>query len=114
MDVSQALHDRARRVMPGGVNSPVRAFKGVGGTPVFVREAHGARLTSVDGREYLDYIGSWGVHLLGHDPPEVRAAVADALARGTSFGTPTAGEVELAEFRRSRGCASSTRAPRRR
>jgi glutamate-1-semialdehyde 2,1-aminomutase len=98
MDASHALHDRACRVMPGGVNSPVRAFKGVGGTPVFVREAHGARLTSVDGRDYLDYIGSWGVHLLGHDPPEVRAAVAAALARGTSFGTPTEGEVVLAEL----------------
>jgi glutamate-1-semialdehyde 2,1-aminomutase len=84
--------------MPGGVNSPVRAFRGVGGTPRFMREAHGAYLTDVDGRRYLDFVGSWGVHLLGHDPAPVRAAVAEALARGTSFGTPSEGEVVLAEL----------------
>jgi glutamate-1-semialdehyde 2,1-aminomutase len=95
---SADLFRRARAVMPGGVNSPVRAFQGVGGTPRFMREAHGARLTDVDGREYLDFVGSWGVHLLGHDAPPVREALARALARGTSFGMPSEGEVELAEL----------------
>jgi glutamate-1-semialdehyde 2,1-aminomutase len=95
---SADLFRRARVVMPGGVNSPVRAFQGVGGTPRFMREAHGARLTDVDGREYLDFVGSWGVHLLGHDAPPVREALARALARGTSFGMPSEGEVELAEL----------------
>ncbi len=95
---SEALFRRARRVLPGGVNSPVRAFKSVGGTPRFIRSARGARLMDVDGHEYLDYIGSWGVMVLGHDHPAVREALAHALARGTSFGTPTEGEVELAEM----------------
>ncbi|MEQ8329879.1 MAG: glutamate-1-semialdehyde 2,1-aminomutase [Longimicrobiales bacterium] len=96
--VSAKLFERARKVMPGGVNSPVRAFTSVGGTPRFIRSARGARLTDVDGAEYLDYIGSWGVMVLGHGHPAVRAALADALDRGTSFGTPTAGETELAEL----------------
>lgn len=96
-DRSDALADRARRVLPGGVNSPVRAFRGVGGTPRFMRSARGAWLEDVDGRRYLDYVGSWGVMVLGHGHPAVSAAVADALSRGTSFGTPTEGEVLLAE-----------------
>ncbi len=95
---SESLFERARAVMPGGVNSPVRAFRGVGGTPRFMREAHGALMTDVDGREYLDFVGSWGVHLLGHDPAPVRQALERALARGTSFGTPSEGEVVLAEL----------------
>ncbi|MEZ4424551.1 MAG: glutamate-1-semialdehyde 2,1-aminomutase [Gemmatimonadota bacterium] len=84
--------------MPGGVNSPVRAFSSVGGTPRFVREAHGARLRDVDGRSYLDLVGSWGPMILGHDHAAVREAIERALAHGTSFGTPTSGEVELAEL----------------
>ncbi|MGZ4463837.1 MAG: glutamate-1-semialdehyde 2,1-aminomutase [Nocardioides sp.] len=94
---SSALFERARAVTPGGVNSPVRAFNAVGGTPRFVRSARGAWLTDVDGNEYVDLICSWGPMLLGHAHPEVQAAVAAAVARGTSYGTPTEPEVELAE-----------------
>ena len=94
---SAALFERARAVTPGGVNSPVRAFNAVGGTPRFIRSARGAWLTDVDGNEYVDLICSWGPMLLGHAHPEVQAAVADAVARGTSYGTPTEPEVELAE-----------------
>lgn len=94
---SEALFARARAVTPGGVNSPVRAFKSVGGTPRFIREAHGAYLTDVDGTRYIDYIGSWGPMILGHDHPAVRDAIAQALTGGTSFGAPSVREVELAE-----------------
>ena len=94
---SAALFDRARAVTPGGVNSPVRAFNAVGGTPRFMRSASGAWLTDVDGRRYVDLICSWGPMLLGHAHPEVLAAVSAAVARGTSYGTPTEPEVELAE-----------------
>jgi glutamate-1-semialdehyde 2,1-aminomutase len=83
--------------MPGGVSSPVRAFKAVGGTPRFVRKAEGARIWDADGNAYLDYVGSWGPMILGHAHPAVLAAVAQAAARGTSYGAPHAGEVELAE-----------------
>ena len=96
-DASRALFDRARAVTPGGVNSPVRAFAAVGGTPRFIRSASGAWLTDVDGHEYVDLICSWGPMLLGHAHPEVQAAVQAAVARGTSYGTPTEPEVELAE-----------------
>jgi glutamate-1-semialdehyde 2,1-aminomutase len=94
---SAALFERALAVTPGGVNSPVRAFNAVGGTPRFIRSARGAWLTDVDGNEYVDLICSWGPMLLGHAHPEVQAAVAAAVARGTSYGTPTEPEVELAE-----------------
>ncbi len=94
---SDALFERARAVTPGGVNSPVRAFNAVGGTPRFIRSAAGAWLTDVDGHEYVDLICSWGPMLLGHAHPEVQARVAEAVARGTSYGTPTEPEVELAE-----------------
>ena len=96
-DRSEALFARASAVTPGGVNSPVRAFRAVGGTPRFIRSASGARLTDVDGHEYVDLVGSWGPMLLGHAHPEVMAAVQDALARGTSYGAPTEAEVDLAE-----------------
>src|SRR4051794_6092172 len=96
-DRSEALFARACAVTPGGVNSPVRAFRAVGGTPRFIRGAAGARLTDVDGREYVDLVGSWGPMLLGHAHPEVMAAVSGALSRGTSYGAPTEAEVELAE-----------------
>lgn len=95
---SPALMERARRVLPGGVNSPVRAFGGVGGTPRFVRAARGAYLEDVDGRELLDYVGSWGVMLLGHGHPAVVEALGEALERGTSFGVPTEEEAALAEL----------------
>lgn len=94
---SRSLFERARAVTPGGVNSPVRAFNAVGGTPRFIRSAAGAWLTDVDGQEYVDLICSWGPMLLGHAHPEVQAAVAAAVARGTSYGAPTEPEVELAE-----------------
>ncbi|MGE0158305.1 MAG: glutamate-1-semialdehyde 2,1-aminomutase [Gemmatimonadales bacterium] len=94
---SEGLFARARRSIPGGVNSPVRAFKGVGGVPRFIRSASGAYLEDVDGRRLLDFVGSWGVMVLGHAHPAVREALEDALVGGTSFGVPTEGEVELAE-----------------
>jgi glutamate-1-semialdehyde 2,1-aminomutase len=94
---SQALFERARAVTPGGVNSPVRAFRGVGGTPRFMASGRGPYLRDVDGNEYVDLVGSWGPMVLGHAHPEVVAAINDATSRGTSFGTPSSGEVELAE-----------------
>ncbi len=94
---SRALFERALAVTPGGVNSPVRAFNAVGGTPRFIESASGAWLRDVDGHEYVDLICSWGPMLLGHAHPEVQAAVQAAVARGTSYGTPTVPEVELAE-----------------
>ena len=96
-DQSSALFERAQTVTPGGVNSPVRAFNAVGGTPRFIRSAQGAWLTDADGNEYVDLICSWGPMLLGHAHPEVQAAVMEAVSRGTSYGTPTQPEVELAE-----------------
>ncbi len=95
--LSSTLFERAQAVTPGGVNSPVRAFNAVGGTPRFIRSARGAWLTDVDGNEYVDLICSWGPMLLGHAHPEVQAAVLEAVTRGTSYGTPTEPEVELAE-----------------
>jgi glutamate-1-semialdehyde 2,1-aminomutase len=94
---SEALFARARAVTPGGVNSPVRAFRSVGGVPRFIAHAEGAYLTDVDGTRYLDYIGSWGPMLLGHNHPAVRQAITDAAQHGTSYGAPSLGEVELAE-----------------
>ena len=95
---SRALFERSQKLIPGGVNSPVRAFRAVGGTPVFFREGHGARLTDEDGRDYVDYVGSWGPLILGHADPGVLAAVNAAAARGLSFGAPTALELEMAEL----------------
>ncbi|MBW1597496.1 glutamate-1-semialdehyde 2,1-aminomutase [Streptomyces sp. JJ38] len=95
--VSQSLFDRAAVVTPGGVNSPVRAFGAVGGTPRFMVSGSGPYLTDADGREYVDLVCSWGPMILGHRHPAVQEAVEAAVARGTSFGTPGQGEVELAE-----------------
>lgn len=89
---------RAQKVLPGGVNSPARAFGGVGGTPVFMQRGDGAYLYDLDGNRYIDFIGSWGPHILGHRPPEIMAAIHAALDRGTSFGAPTELESELAEL----------------
>ena len=93
---SEELFDRAQRIIPGGVNSPVRAFGSVGGTPRFMASARGPWLTDVDGNRYVDLVGSWGPMILGHAHPEVVAAVQAAAERGFSFGTPSGGEVELA------------------
>lgn len=94
---SQELFSRAQVVTPGGVNSPVRAFRGVGGTPRFMVSGKGAYLTDADGREYVDLVCSWGPLILGHAHPAVIEAASAALVRGTSFGTPSEGEVALAE-----------------
>ncbi len=95
---SDSLFSRAKESIPGGVNSPVRAFRAVGGTPLFIARADGPFLYDVDGNEYLDFIGSWGPHILGHRPPFVMQALAQAMELGTSFGAPTGREVELAEL----------------
>ncbi len=89
---------RARQLMPGGVNSPARAFGGVGGEPIFIDRAEGAYLTDIDGNRYIDYIGSWGPMILGHGHPKVVEALQNAVPRGTSFGAPTLAENELAEL----------------
>ncbi|WP_165070862.1 glutamate-1-semialdehyde 2,1-aminomutase [Paludisphaera rhizosphaerae] len=94
---SSAAFARASKVIPGGVNSPARAFGAVGGEPPFMAEAHGAYLFDVDGHRYIDYIGSWGPMIVGHTHPKVTAAVSEALALGSSFGAPTEREAEIAE-----------------
>ncbi|HEY9292962.1 MAG TPA: glutamate-1-semialdehyde 2,1-aminomutase [Microlunatus sp.] len=96
VDRSAAAFKRAKTVTPGGVNSPVRAFLAVGGTPRFIKQAKGAYLTDIDGNSYVDLVSSWGPMLLGHARPEVLAAVAEAAQHGTSFGAPTEAEVDLA------------------
>jgi glutamate-1-semialdehyde 2,1-aminomutase len=95
---NQALFDRCLRLIPGGVNSPVRAFGSVGGTPRFFERANGAYLWDADGKRYIDYVGSWGPAILGHAHPDVVAAVQRAAADGLSFGAPTAAELEMAEL----------------
>ncbi|MGA2436267.1 MAG: aminotransferase class III-fold pyridoxal phosphate-dependent enzyme, partial [Bryobacteraceae bacterium] len=94
---SEALFERALRSIPGGVNSPVRAFRGVGGNPPFIARGQGSHIWDADGNEYIDYVGSWGPLLLGHRHPEILEALERALESGTSFGAPTEREVELAE-----------------
>ncbi|BCX89385.1 glutamate-1-semialdehyde 2,1-aminomutase [Methylomarinovum tepidoasis] len=98
MKSSRQLFERARQVIPGGVNSPVRAFKGVGGTPPFIERAKGPFVYDVEGRRYIDYVGSWGPMILGHAHPEVLAAVQAAVEKGLSFGAPTEIEVRMAEL----------------
>lgn len=95
---SQELHDRGQQVIPGGVNSPVRAFRSVGGTPLFVERARGSRLWDADGHEYVDYVGSWGPMILGHAHPAILAAIHEAAQLGTSFGASTEREVIFAEL----------------
>jgi glutamate-1-semialdehyde 2,1-aminomutase len=95
---SDLVFRRARKVIPGGVNSPVRAYRAVGGTPPFITSGEGSRITDLDGRTYIDYVGSWGPLILGHAPAEVLRAIEKAAVRGTSFGAPTEGEVEMAEL----------------
>src|SRR5687768_1854824 len=98
MKNSKRLFARALRRIPGGVNSPVRAFRAVGGTPIFFERASGAYLWDVDGARYIDYVGSWGPMLAGHGHPAVVEAVQEAASRALSFGAPTAAEIELAEL----------------
>lgn len=95
---SEQCYQNACAVIPGGVNSPVRAFKGVGGTPIFFERAQGAYLWDVDGNEYIDYVGSWGPAILGHAHPAVIKAIAEQLPKGLSFGAPTQNETQLAEM----------------
>ena len=97
-DANQRLFNAAKKVIPGGVNSPVRAYKAVGGTPVFIDHAHGAYIYDTDGKEYIDYVCSWGPMILGHADPLVVAAVQAAAGQGLSFGAPTAMETKLAEL----------------
>ncbi|MEN2856885.1 Glutamate-1-semialdehyde 2,1-aminomutase [Mannheimia haemolytica] len=98
MSISEQLFEQAQKVIPGGVNSPVRAFKGVGGTPVFIEKAEGAYITDSDGKQYIDYVGSWGPMVLGHNHPAIIDAVLKAVPKGLSFGAPTAAEITLAEL----------------
>ena len=123
---SSELYRRALEVIPGGVNSPVRAMRAIGRAPIFIARAEGAELVDVDGNRFIDYVCSWGPLILGHAHPQVLQAITSAAERGTSFGAPTPGEVELAQevARRmdgvealrmtSSGTASSAPAPRRR
>jgi glutamate-1-semialdehyde 2,1-aminomutase len=97
-EYSDKLWQVANRLLPGGVNSPVRAFRGVGGTPFFTQRAKGSRLWDVDGNEFIDYIGSWGPMILGHAHPKVVRAVQEAAREGTSFGTPNPREIQLAQL----------------
>jgi|UniRef100_UPI004049FE77 glutamate-1-semialdehyde 2,1-aminomutase len=98
MSVSQNLFERALKLIPGGVNSPVRAFRSVGGVPFFVKSAQGATLTTSDDRELIDFVCTWGPAIHGHNHPRIKAAIAAALENGTSFGTPNPYEVEMAEL----------------
>jgi len=95
--ISERLFERAARLIPGGVNSPVRAWQAVGGHPLFVQRAKGCNIWDADGRKYIDYVGSWGPMILGHAHPKVLQALQDSMQNGTSFGAPTAQEVELAQ-----------------
>jgi glutamate-1-semialdehyde 2,1-aminomutase len=98
MTNSNELFEQAQQYIPGGVNSPVRAFNGVGGTPIFFDSAEGAYLTDSEGKQYIDYVGSWGPMILGHNAPEVIDAVTAAVAKGLSFGAPTPLEIEMAKL----------------
>ncbi|UVK78744.1 MAG: glutamate-1-semialdehyde aminotransferase [Sodalis sp. Ffu] len=98
MSYSESLYAKAQQLIPGGVNSPVRSFNGVGGLPLFIASADGARLIDVDSNSYIDYVGSWGPMVLGHNHPAVRNAVLEAVGRGLSFGAPTEIEVKMAQL----------------
>jgi glutamate-1-semialdehyde 2,1-aminomutase len=95
---SQQLMERAQKIIPGGVNSPVRAFKSVGGTPPFIMKGEGAYIWDEDGNRYIDFVGSWGPLILGHAHPEVIAALKSVIGNGTSFGAPTKAEITLAQM----------------
>ncbi len=95
---SEKLFDEAKKYIPGGVNSPVRAFKSVGGNPLFIKKGIGSKLIDVDGNEFIDYIGSWGPHLFGHNPTFIKEALLQAIENGTSFGAPSELELKVAEI----------------
>src|SRR5690348_2466476 len=95
---SEAAYARACQLMPGGVNSPARAFNAVGGKPLFIQQAAGPYLFDIDGNRYIDFIGSWGPMILGHAHPQVIEAIVRAAERGTSYGAPTEAESDLAEL----------------
>ena len=95
---SEELFSEAKKYIPGGVNSPVRAFKSVGGNPLFISKGHGSRMIDVDGNEYIDYIGSWGPHIFGHNPDFVKDALYNAIENGVSFGAPTEVEIKMAKL----------------
>jgi len=95
---SKELFKKAKQIIPGGVNSPVRAFKSVGGEPLFIKKASGSRIYDIDGNEYIDYVGSWGPMIVGHSNPKVVSALKKAIVNGTSYGAPTELEVQLAEM----------------
>ncbi len=95
---SKKLFEEAKKYIPGGVNSPVRAFKSVNGTPLFIEKGEGAKMIDADGNEFIDYIGSWGPHLFGHNPDFIKSAIEKALQNGTSFGAPTKTEIEMAKL----------------
>ena len=97
-DTSKKLFEEAKKYIPGGVNSPVRAFKSVGGDPLFIQRGEGSKFWDVDGNEFIDYIGSWGPHLFGHNPPFIITALSEAIKNGTSFGAPTEMEVAMAKL----------------
>ena len=98
MTRNEELFSRAQKTIPGGVNSPVRAFRSVGGAPRFFARGEGARVWDADGKDYIDYVGSWGPLILGHADADTVRAVQEAAAKGLSFGAPTEGEIELAEL----------------
>jgi glutamate-1-semialdehyde 2,1-aminomutase len=98
LDKSKSLFEEAKKIIPGGVNSPVRAFKSVGGNPLFVERGSGSKFYDVDGNEFIDYIGSWGPHLFGHNPSFIKDALMNAINNGTSFGAPTEIEVQMAKL----------------
>ncbi|GAM67207.1 glutamate-1-semialdehyde aminotransferase [Vibrio sp. JCM 19236] len=98
MSKSEELYQQAQTVIPGGVNSPVRAFNGVGGSPLFIEKADGSRIYDADGKAYIDYVGSWGPMILGHNNAAIRDAVVEAAQRGLSFGAPTELEIEMAKL----------------
>src|SRR3970040_898845 len=97
-DKSKKLFQEAKKYIPGGDNSPVRAFKSVGGDPLFITRGLGSKFWDADGNEFIDYIGSWGPHLFGHNPPFIKDALLKAIDSGTSFGAPTELEVEMAKI----------------
>mgnify|MGYP000642778231 CR=1 FL=1 len=98
MTRSEVLFEQAKKTIPGGVNSPVRAFNGVGGSPLFIEKADGAYIFDADGKKYIDYVGSWGPMILGHNHPDILDAAIKAARNGLSFGTPTEVEIEMAEL----------------
>ena len=98
LDKSKQFFAEAKKYIPGGVNSPVRAFKSVGGDPLFISRGEGSKFWDVDGNEYIEYIGSWGPHLFGHNPPFIKEALLNALEMGTSFGAPTELEIKMAKI----------------